>query len=108
MNIIRVERSDAAGLPLSALPWQGITACVLLIAEVIMLLAALYLSSLSEGNGGLKVGVVGFLAMLAAAAGLIIALSGLRRKDIRHGLCYIGGIGSLLVLGGMITLCAVA
>ena len=108
MELTKVEKSDAAGMPLSYLPWQGITACILLIAEVILVLLALYSSYMAEGEGGLKVGVMGFFAMVFAAAGVVIAISGLRRKDIRHGLCRIGGIGSFLVLGGMTALCVLA
>ena len=105
MNITRIERSSDVEFGLYDLPWQGIVACALLIAQIILLLAALYISYLSEGNAGLPVGVAGLLVLLMSAEGVVIAALGLKKKTIKHGLCMIGGIGSLIVLGTVIALC---
>ena len=108
MNVTRIERSGSVEFGFSDLPWQGVISCALLIVQVILLLAALYISYLSEGSGGLAVGIAGFMVFLFSAAGIVIAFLGFRRKNIRHGLCAIGGVGSVLMLAGMIVLCAVA
>lgn len=112
MEVQKVEQNAGEGFQaharlLRSTAWQGIVSGILLIAEVILMLTAFYLSYLAQGEGGILVGFLGVLAILCALAGVGFAAWGITRRGRSHGACYIAGTGSLLVLAGIFWICVI-
>ena len=107
MEAQKVERSNAARYGVRRVSWQGIASSILLIIQIILLLTAVYLSYLAQGEGGIIVGILGAAAFLLALAGMGMAFWGLTKKNQNHGTCLIGGIGSLLTAVVIILICTI-
>lgn len=107
MEAKKVERSSSAQFGIRAFSWQGVVSGILLIIQIILLLTAVYLSYLAQGEGGIIVGILGAAAFLLALAGMGMAFWGLTKKNQNHGTCLIGGIGSLLTAVVIILICTI-
>ena len=97
MEAQKVERSNAARYGVRRVSWQGIASSI----------SAVYLSYLAEGKGGLIVGILGVAAFVLAIVSVGLSIWGLLKKEQNHAGCMVGGIGSLLIVAGIIIICTI-
>lgn len=76
-------------------PITGIISTLIAAIIMIVMVVVCYQSSLSAGNGGLWLGIVGMLALLASLGGIVLALLCLREKEVY----YTFGIAGILLNG---------
>lgn len=110
MEVKKLDKTQAAEFQahtrlLRSVAWQGIVSTIILMLSVILLLCAFYVSYLAGGDGGISVGVLGALAIAAAFVSLIFALLGIRKQGRRHGACFIGAVGSIIIIAAMVWIC---
>lgn len=107
MEVTRIERRDTTQYGIRNFSWQGIVSGILLIAQVILLVTAVYLSYLAQGDGSLIVGILGITAAGLSLTAIAFAIWGGTVKDHSHGTCLIGGCGSAMVLLSIILISTV-
>ena len=104
MKAERIERESSIRFGFHGISWQGAVSCLLLIAQIILLLVALYVAYDKDGRAGIQVGVLGLITCILSVAGIVTGILGLFRRDMNHGLCLIGLIGSIVPLAAVIVM----
>ena len=87
MEAQKVERSNAARYGVRRVSWQGLASSILLIIQI--------------------VGILGVAAFVLAIVSVGLSIWGLLKKEQNHAGCMVGGIGSLLIVAGIIIICTI-
>jgi len=79
---------------------QGIASAALALLALILLIGGLFLSYRMEGKAGTAAGIIGFLSMAGAFAGLVLGVRSFQEEDAYYYFSQIGVIfnGTLFVL----------
>lgn len=79
-------------------PIKGIISFLCGLAALTVMIALCILTGNTNGKGSVFIGLAGFLAMLLAAAGVVLALMAIRQKEIHYRFPAAGGILSGILL----------
>lgn len=85
---------------------RGIFSCVLSGVSILMLVFALVIAYINQGQAAAYIGGMGMISLLLAVFSIYVAIKGRKEREKNYFTCHIGGgLGLLLVIAFIIIFC---
>lgn len=77
---------------------KGMVSSVLFVVSLTMMIVGIYMSYVEAGNGGVIVGVLGFLAMVLSIIGFAVGLKSFKEDNVFLHFPWFGTVGCVFIL----------